>query len=78
MGQKTAGNRTKPKKINSIIYCNFVAFSALMLLVGQQEGHPASKKTLGGRLWGGAPLVWLGWRPPGLSVPLPPLSSLAP
>ena len=33
-------------------------------------------------LWGvvevGALLVWLGWRPPGLSVPLPPLSSPAP
>jgi len=26
----------------------------------------------------GAPLVRLGWRPPGLSVPLPPLSSPAP
>jgi len=25
-----------------------------------------------------APLVLLGWRPPGLSVPLPPLSSPAP
>jgi len=30
-----------------------VAFSALMLLVGQQEGHPASKKLSGGVL------VWL-------------------
>ena len=26
----------------------------------------------------GAPLVWIGWRPPGLSVPLPPLSFPAP
>ena len=26
----------------------------------------------------GLPLVWLGWRPPGLSVPLPPFSSSAP
>jgi len=26
------------------------AFSALMLLVGQQEGHPASKKLTGGVL----------------------------
>jgi len=26
----------------------------------------------------GAPLVRMGWRPPGLSVPLPPLSSPAP
>jgi len=59
---------------------NFVlvlsAVSALMLLVGQQEGHPACKKPWG--LWGGALLVRLGWRSPGLSVPLPPLSSPAP
>ena len=27
-----------------------VAFSALMLLVGQQEGHPACKKLSGGML----------------------------
>jgi len=47
------------------------AFSALTLLVGWQEEHPACKN-LGG-LW--APLVWLGWRPPGLAVLLPPLSS---
>jgi len=55
----------------------FSAFSALTLLVGRQEGHPACKKP-----WVvvgvGAPLVLLGWRPPGLSVPLPPLSSPAP
>jgi len=53
------------------------AFSALTLLVGWQEGHRACKKP-----WGvvrvGAPLVRLGWRPPGLSVPLPLLSSPAP
>jgi len=61
-----------------LFLCFFVyAFSALTLLVGRQEGHPACKKP-----WGvvgvGAPLVQLGWRPPGLSVPLPPLSSPAP
>ena len=34
-----------------------VAFSALTLLVGQQEGHPACKKLSGGVL------VWLSvWR----------------
>jgi len=32
----------------------FVAFSALMLLVGRQEGHPACKKNLTGVV-----LVWL-------------------
>jgi len=41
-------------------------------LVGRQEGHPACKNL--GRL----PLVRLGWRPPGLSLPLPPFSSSAP
>jgi len=35
---------------HTIIHC---AFSALMLLVGQQEGHPACKKLSGGVL------VWL-------------------
>ena len=35
------------------MYVFFCAFSALMLLVGQQEGHPACKKQSG---W---VLVWL-------------------
>jgi len=56
---------------------NSTAFSALTLLVGRQEGHPACKKP-----WGvvgvGALLVRLGWHQPGLAVPLPPLSSPAP
>ena len=30
--------------------CMFIAFSALTLLVGQQEGHPACKKLSGGVL----------------------------
>ena len=34
-------------------YCYCLAFSALLLLVGQQEGHPACKKLSGGVL------VWL-------------------
>ena len=34
-------------------YMFFIAFSALTLLVGQQEGHPACKKLSGGVL------VWL-------------------
>jgi len=55
----------------------FLAFSALTLLVGWQEGHPACKKPWR-VVWVGALLVRLEWRPPGLSVPLPPLSSLAP
>jgi len=39
--------------ITVIIICHNYAFSALMLLVGQQEGHPACKKQSGGVL------VWL-------------------
>ena len=31
---------------------NYVAFSALTLLVGRQEGHPACKKLSGGMLHG--------------------------
>jgi len=32
--------------------CMFIAFSALTLLVGRQEGHPACKKQSGGvRVW---------------------------
>ena len=34
-----------------IVYsCSICAFSALMLLVGRQEGHPACKKLIGGVL----------------------------
>jgi len=36
-----------------ILAFSALAFSALMLLVGQQEGHPACKKLSGGVL------VWL-------------------
>jgi len=47
-----------------------VAFSALTLLVGQQEGHPARKK-----IWGdggvGHWLVRVEWCPAGWSVCLP-------
>jgi len=47
-----------------------VAFSALMLLTGWQEGHPACKKIWGdggGRHW----LVQMEWRRAGQSVCLP-------
>jgi len=37
-----------------LIHCQWIfAFSALMLLVGRQEGHPACKKLSGGMV------VWL-------------------
>ena len=37
----------------SVYYYYYYAFSALTLLVGRQEGHPACKKLCGGVL------VWL-------------------
>jgi len=40
------------------------AFSALMLLVGQQAGHPARKKIWGDG-GGGHCLAWMEWRPAG-------------
>jgi len=46
------------------------AFSALTLLVGWQEGHPACKKTMGDD-GGGHCLVWIEWLPAGWSVCLP-------
>jgi len=39
--------------IKFLCQCSFSAFSALTLLVGWQEGHPACKKQSGGVL------VWL-------------------
>jgi len=45
-----------------------VAFSALTLLVGRQEGHPACKNGGGG---GGHWLIWMEWRPAGWSLCLP-------
>jgi len=36
-----------------IIVINYAVFSALMLFVGRQEGHPAGKK------WSGGLLAWL-------------------
>jgi len=35
-----------------VVVSNFLAFSALTLLVGQQKGHPACKKLVGGLLGG--------------------------
>jgi len=51
-----------------------IAFSALTLLVGQQEGHPARKKIRGDG-GGGNGLVRMEWRPAGWSVCLPLLIS---
>jgi len=48
----------------------YVASSALMLLVGWQEGHPAVKKIWGDG-GGGHWLVRMEWRPAGWSVCLP-------
>jgi len=37
-------------KFNTLIVCEYCTFSALMLLVGRQEEHPACKKQSGGVL----------------------------
>jgi len=50
-------------------YGIITAFSALTLLVGQQEGHPACKKLGDGA--GGHCLVRMEWWPAGWSVCLP-------
>jgi len=47
-----------------------IAFSALTLLVGRQERHPAHKKIWGDG-GGGQWLVRMEWRPAGWSVCLP-------
>jgi len=54
------------------MYCtrNTFAFSALTLLVGRQEGHPACKKIWGDG-GGGQWLVRMEWRPARWSVCLP-------
>jgi len=48
-----------------------VAFSALILLVGLQEGHPACKKYWGGHGGGRHWLVRMEWHPAGWSMCLP-------
>ena len=63
----------KRRYINTLPFLSFnpnalVAFSALTLLVGRQEGHLAYKKWDGG---GGHWLVRMEWRPAGWSVCLP-------
>jgi len=44
-------------EISFVFYTFVFAFSVLMLLVGQQEGHPASKKT---EWWGAGVVICLG------------------
>jgi len=52
-----------------LLWVKQIAFSALTLLVGRQEGHRACKKWADGG--GGHWLVRLEWRPAGWSVCLP-------
>jgi len=52
------------------LWGQYFAFSALTLLVGQQEGHPACKK-YGEDGGGGHWLVRMEWRPAGWSLCLP-------
>jgi len=57
--------------VNNLLYNNnlliIAAFSALTLLVGRQEGHPACKK-YGEDGGGGHWLVRMEWHPAGWSV----------
>ena len=46
--RSTVCNKVRSKKYEQ--YCSELAFSALTLLVGRQEGHPACKKLSGGLL----------------------------
>ena len=65
-----AGNTVEENSgVFSLIQMKLVAFSALTLLVGRQEGHLACKKWGDGG--GGHWLVWLEWRPAGWSLCLP-------
>jgi len=41
--QSTEGNSSACKTKKNVCVCVMLAFSALTLLVGQQEGHPACK-----------------------------------
>jgi len=61
--------RTHSSPGMGLLKISLVAFSALTLLVGRQEGHPACKKW--GNGGGGHWLVQMGWRPAGWSVCLP-------
>ena len=53
---------------------NYRAFSALTMLVGQQEGHPACKKLSGG-CWRGICLEWGADLHMSQLMPLPPTVS---
>ena len=53
---------------NRHLFIIIIAFSALTLLLGRQEGHPASKNFGDG---GGHWSVRMDWRPAGWSVCLP-------
>jgi len=48
---KKKTNRSAQVYTSNFVNYVFCAFSALTLLVGRQEGHPACNKNLGG-LWG--------------------------
>jgi len=67
MAQVTPLSRTPQRLLPNLKA--LVAFSALTLLVGRHEGHPACKKREDGG--GGHWLVRTEWRPTGWSVCLP-------
>jgi len=50
LGAEVSGHFGLAPNFATYVYYFTVAFSALTLLVGQQEGHPACKKQSGGVL----------------------------
>jgi len=63
------GEYTLPVMCLSLWYwCRAIAFSALTLLVGWQEGHPACKKWHNCEGGHGHWFVWMEWHPAGWCV----------
>ena len=60
------------------VYCQTVFCFQCFDAVGWAVGRASGLQKTGGFVAVGAPLVRMVWRPPGLSVPLPPLSSPTP
>jgi len=54
-----AAKVSKRRNYAAVTLCILLVFSALTLLVGRQEGHPACKKT---EWWGAGVVVYLELR----------------
>jgi len=65
-----AAKASKRRNYATVALCILLVFSALTLLVGRQEGHPACKKT---EWWGAGVVVYLELRADLHMVQLMPL-----